>query len=85
MKKLKLTKFQQFKLVTFVLMVVGLTAFAYFRGVDFKECVAAKYDLKRETEFRIFTGACTTAGKDGKLVYVKQLRGIGGDDTGGSH
>lgn len=59
-----------------------MAAFIYFRGIDFKNCLAAKYDLNRETTFRILTGACTTKGKDGSLIYVKQLRGFGDDDVG---
>ncbi|MCS5737393.1 hypothetical protein, partial [Herbiconiux daphne] len=50
---------------------------------QFKDCVAAKYDLRRSTNFRIFTGACTTTGKDGGQVYVSQLRAVGSDDHHG--
>lgn len=49
------------------------------RAVQFKDCVAAKYDLRRETNFRFLTGACTAVGKDGGQVYVSQLRGFGAD------
>ncbi|MCS5737334.1 hypothetical protein, partial [Herbiconiux daphne] len=50
------------------------------RAVQFKDCVAAKYDLRRETNFRFLTGACTAQGKDGGQVYVSQLRAFGTDD-----
>ncbi|UIW10512.1 hypothetical protein PQC38_gp036 [Aeromonas phage BUCT695] len=67
--------------LTIVGVVVALlVAFIYYRGHDFKDCVMAKYDLKRETNFRILTGACTTEGKDGGQVYINQLRGFGSDD-----
>lgn len=78
----KPTGFQWFKIIT-VLLVVALSAsFIYFRGIDFKNCVMAQYDLKRDTEFRLLTGACTTQGKDGSLIYVNQLRGFGSDVDG---
>lgn len=77
----KPSKFQIFKLTTVTLVVALSAAFIYYRGIDFKDCLMAKYDLKRETDFRILTGACTTKGKDGSLIYVKQLRGFGDDDV----
>lgn len=51
------------------------------RTVQLKNCVAAKYDLRRETNFRILTGACTAEGKDGSQVYVNQLRAVGDNST----
>lgn len=50
------------------------------RATQFKDCVAAKYDLRRETNFRFLTGACTALGKDGGQVYVSQLRAFGSTD-----
>lgn len=51
----------------------------YKRGGQFASCVAAKYDLRRETNFRWLTGRCTATGKDGGQVYVDQLRAFGSD------
>lgn len=80
----KPSNFQLFKLVAIVMVTTALAVFIYFRGIDFKDCVMASYDLKRDTDFRVLTGACTTKGKDGSLIYVKQLRGFG-DDGDDSH
>lgn len=78
---MKLSKFN-IAYLTVIAVVVALSAtFIYFRGIDFKDCLMAKYDLNRETTFRILTGACTTKGKDGSMIYVKQLRGFGDDDV----
>lgn len=70
-------------------IVVALLIGAYMsrhivalRAVQFKDCVAAKYDLRRETNFRFLTGACTAEGKDGGQVYVNQLRAFGSDHPG---
>lgn len=76
---MKLSKFNIFKLSVIALLVALSAAFIYYRGIDFKDCLMAKYDLNRETTFRVLTGACTTKGKDGSLIYVKQLRGFGDD------
>ncbi|WAX14188.1 hypothetical protein ECO319P1_00029 [Escherichia phage ECO319P1] len=76
---MKLSKFNIFKLCFVAVLAALMAAFFYFRGIDFKDCLMAKYDLQRETTFRILTGACTTKGKDGSLIYVKQLRGFGDD------
>ncbi|BBU72668.1 hypothetical protein HWB19_gp022 [Cronobacter phage vB_CsaP_009] len=61
-------------LLIFLVLVITL---GYFRGIQFKDCVLAQYDLSRDTTFRVLTGQCTVTGKDGKQVYVNQLRGIG--------
>lgn len=79
----KPSKFQLFKLAILIVMVVLTTTFIYFRGIDFKDCIATQYDLKRNMDFRILTGACTTKGKDGSLIYARQLRGFGSDDVDG--
>lgn len=61
-------------------LVMGASFIVYKRAGNLKDCIAAKYDLRRETNFRWLTGACTTTGKDGGQVYVSQLRAFGSDD-----
>lgn len=83
LKLLKLnkpSKWQVIKYLLLLLVVVIATSFLYFRGIPLKDCVMAQYDLKRDTDFRVLTGACTTIGKDGSLIYINQLRGFGTDD-----
>lgn len=79
----KPSKFQLFKLITLLVLVALSATFIYFRGIDFKDCLMTQYDLKRNMDFRVLTGACTTKGKDGSLIYAKQLRGFGSDDVDG--
>lgn len=73
------------KLIGYGILVALLVGVYLSRGliahrtVQFKDCVAAKYDLRRETNFRILTGRCTATGKDGGQVYVDQLRAFGSD------
>lgn len=68
-----------------VVALVGLVV--YHRGSQLYSCVAAKYDLRRETNFRWLTGRCTATGRDGGQVYVDQLRafGNGTDDHDADH
>lgn len=59
-------------------VVLAVAAFAALRTYQAIGCSFKSYDLKRPTEFRILTGRCTTEGKDGKMIYVDQLRGVDG-------
>ena len=74
------SKWQVFKYLLLLLVVASATSLIYYRGIAMKDCYMASYDLKRDTDFRVLTGACTTMGKDGSLIYVNQLRGFGTDD-----
>lgn len=78
---MKLSKFNIVKLSIIAMLVALSAAFIYFRGIQFKDCVMTGYDLKRDMDFRVLTGACTTKGKDGSLIYASQLRGFGADDV----
>lgn len=68
------------KTVAVVAAIVFIVVATYYRGHDFYDCTMAKYDLKRETNFRLLTGKCTVTGKDGNQVYINQIRGIGEED-----
>lgn len=73
-------------IVIIVLIILGWNSrhLVAKRATQFKDCVAAKYDLRRETNFRFLTGACTAEGKDGGQVYVNQLRAFGSDSHQGT-
>lgn len=62
-----------------VVILAGVL-FTIARGNEFRKCVLAEYDLRRDTNFRLLTGACTAVGKDGGQVYVDQLRAFGSGD-----
>lgn len=65
------------KTVAAIAVIVFIVVSVYYRGHDLYDCTMAKYDLKRETNFRLLTGKCTVTGKDGNQVYINQIRGIG--------
>lgn len=83
MKSIDVKTLTKRKLVCYGVIVALLVGAYCSRGLiakrtlQFKDCVAAKYDLRRETNFRFLTGACTAIGKDGSQVYVSQLRTFG--------
>ncbi|QIN94888.1 hypothetical protein CPT_Privateer_095 [Proteus phage Privateer] len=70
-------KYFKKRYLALLIFLVFVIILGYFRGIQFKDCVLAQYDLSRDTTFRVLTGQCTVTGKDGKQVYVSQLRGIG--------
>ena len=60
---------------------IGISTVVWTRGHAYVNCKLASYDLHRETDFRLITGRCTAAGKDGGQVYVDQLRAFGSEQT----
>jgi len=81
-KNFSLKKYLKKRYLLALILVILVGFLFYFRALAFADCKLKAYDLKRPTDFRLVTGRCTTEGKDGKAVYVDQLRGIGGDDIG---
>lgn len=79
MKQLKLNKRKLVGWAILAGVIVASAFFVYARGIAFKDCVMAEYDLRRDTNFRVLTGRCTAEGRDGGQVYVDQLRAFGTD------
>lgn len=65
------------KMIAILVVAFLAVIILYSRGQQLYDCTMAKYDLKRETNFRLLTGKCTVTGKDGNQVYINQIRGIG--------